>query len=29
MLSGMTPDEQSEAFTILRSMIHSLRDEKG
>jgi DNA-binding MarR family transcriptional regulator len=28
MLSGMTPDERSEAFTILRSMIHSLRDEK-
>jgi DNA-binding MarR family transcriptional regulator len=29
MLSGMTPDERSEASTILRSMIQSLRDEKA
>jgi hypothetical protein len=26
MLTGMTDTEQSEAFRILRSMIHSLRD---
>ena len=25
MLSGMTQDEQSSAFRILQSMIHSLR----
>jgi DNA-binding MarR family transcriptional regulator len=27
MLAGMTPAEQSDAFRILRGMIHSLRDE--
>ncbi len=27
MLGGMTRDEQSDAFRILRSMIHSLRDD--
>ena len=27
MLGGMTQDEQSEAFRILQSMIHSLRDD--
>jgi hypothetical protein len=26
MLAGMTQTEQSDAFRILRSMIHSLRD---
>jgi DNA-binding MarR family transcriptional regulator len=26
MLGGMTEDEQSRAFTMLKSMIHSLRD---
>jgi hypothetical protein len=26
---GMTRDEQSDAFRILQSMIHSLRDDKG
>jgi DNA-binding MarR family transcriptional regulator len=26
MLAGMTDTEQSEAFRMLRSMIHSLRD---
>lgn len=29
MLAGMTEDEQSGAFRILRSMIHSLRDGDG
>ncbi len=29
MLAGMTGTEQSEAFRILRSMIHSLRDGDG
>jgi len=27
MLSGLTPDEQSDAFRILRSMVRSLRDD--
>ncbi|MGK9147866.1 MarR family transcriptional regulator [Plantibacter flavus] len=29
MLGGMTPDEQSAALGILRSMIRSLRDDQG
>ena len=29
MLNGMTEDERAEAFTILRRMVRSLRDDEG
>jgi DNA-binding MarR family transcriptional regulator len=29
MLGGMTQDEQSDAFRILQSMVHSLRNDNG